>query len=483
MSNQSNDDVPIERMLRQPAEWTPDGGGRWAGPCPIHGDDHQRLMVYRERDGGYRLECSAKCPLPNILEALGLRKEDLRPPHGDGCGLIVRRASDVKVRPVDWLWHHRFVRGAINLIVGMPNQGKSMLTLDIAARVTTGTAWPVGEHGGNAVGSVAILALEDSAETTIVPRLKAAHADLDRVHLVEGVRTAPEQGPAPCAFDIERDVRHLQTLWERDPDLRLVVIDPLDSYIGKAVDTAIGNKVRAALWPMKDWAEQSGVTILLVHHFNKGDSTSAIDRISGSRSFGALPRSVWVVAKDEGNRRLVVPIKLNLVAEPRGMVFELRPSDGNPDVPVVAWLDEEVDANADEVLGGQQTALSQAKDFLRGLLASGPVPAAVVEQRAKEARIPWRTIERAKKPLHVVSEPQKDDSGQTVGWVWRLPEHQTAAHSIGGVGGVGGLASEARNPDRQGRHTAKGPEDRHPNGTAPDVTTEEPLATAAVEAL
>jgi len=342
-------------------------------------------------------------------------------------GLIVRTAADIVVRPVSWFWNHVLVGGAINLLIGMPDQGKSVLTMDLAARFTRGTPWPLGDHRDNPGGSVAILALEDSPETTIVPRLKAAGADLSKVLLVEGVTridTNPRDDKAKRfkdAFDIGRDIEKLDSLRKHHPDLGLVIIDPLDSYLGR-IDTKTGNEVRAALWPLKDWCEQSGVTAIIVHHFNKSASTNAIDRVSGSRSFGALPRSVWMIGKDAeagDNRSLLLPIKLNLVRDPQGMAYRIASLPENPELPVVQWLAEPTDRRAADMLGAERTATDDAADFLRDVLGDGPMEVAAIRDRAKEAGVAWRTVERAKQRAGVRSE-QLRDGGHVIGWRWAL---------------------------------------------------------------
>lgn len=343
-------------------------------------------------------------------------------------GLIVRTASNIQQRPVEWLWRYKLVAGAINLLVGMPNQGKSVLTLDIAARVTTGTPWPVGEHRDNPAGSVAVLAIEDSPETTIVPRLRYAGADLEKIYIVEGVKRIAESEDdteltlSREGFDISRDVYHLDLLRQQVPDLKLVIIDPLDSYIGR-VDSKSGNEVRNALWPLKDWCELHGITMVIAHHFNKNISTVAIDRVSGSRSFGALPRAVWAVGKDAqdpNQRTLVLPIKLNLVKDPAGMAFELRPSLDNPEIPVVAWIDEEVKSAAGELLGSEPSAKNEAVEFLANVLADGPQSVKKLKSQSSSAGIAWRTILRAKEVVGITSTRKTDDKNQVVGWEWCL---------------------------------------------------------------
>ena len=133
-----------------------------------------------------------------------------------------------------WFWHHVFVAGAINLLIGMPDQGKGCLTCDLAARKTRGTPWPLGEDRTNEPGLVAIVATEDTAETTIVPRLREAGADMKKVLIVDGVRRLNDKGePVKDTLDISEDVQSLEQLRQENPDLSLVILDPLDDLIGQ----------------------------------------------------------------------------------------------------------------------------------------------------------------------------------------------------------------------------------------------------------
>ena len=345
-----------------------------------------------------------------------------------GGGLIVRRASDIETRPVDWFWRPMLVAGGINMFIGMPDVGKGVVVTDIVARKSRGDSWPPinGQRLNSTRGSVAVLSMEDSPETTIVPRLRAAGADLDRVLIVDGVYRPSDEGTrVRDSFDISRDVQRLEALRKANPDLALVTIDPMDSYINAKVDTNIGNKARAALWPLKEWAESTGVMVLIVHHFNKSVSTNAMDKVSGARSFGALPRSVWAMGRDEtGERTIIAPVKMNLVKqeEKRSRAFHIESSSAEPDMPVVTWCDEDVDISASELLGAKVSrAKDEAADWLRDMLADGPMPSREILDHATQAGLAERTLRRAKDEVGVIVEPDRGEDGRrVVGWVWKL---------------------------------------------------------------
>ncbi|MEX2673519.1 MAG: AAA family ATPase [Phycisphaeraceae bacterium] len=346
--------------------------------------------------------------------------------------LIIRRASDVVCRAVVWLWQNIFVAGGINFIVGMPDVGKSVLTAYIAAKVSKGGEWPPvrGSCAQCEAGSVAFLSMEDHVEATIVPRLKEAGANLEKIAIIEGVKriSADSSGEVAIrdAFDISQDVPRLEKLRQEMPDLRLVIIDPLDSYLNAKVDTNIGNKVRAALWPLKDWAESTGVTIIIVHHFNKSVSTNAMDRVSGARSFGALPRSVWAIGREEhDDRTIMAPMKLNIVSEDqkRSLAYRLKSSFNNPSVPVIHWCEGDIDVTASELLGAKRKKTDSAAHWLRDMLSDGPIESKRLQELAEDSGQAWSTLKKAKDGAGVVVE-QIREQGKVAGWHWRLEDHE-----------------------------------------------------------
>lgn len=367
-------------------------------------------------------------PNPNFGDTIDDLSEPTDPP-----GLIVRTMADIEPKPVRWLWHHKFVRGALNMLIGMPDVGKSLLTADLASRISTGMNWPPidGERADNEQGDVMFLSAEDCPDDTTVPRLNAAGANGDRIHFIEATNRVDDKGNAQrTAVDISRDIERIEQ-WRREkcPDLRLLIIDPLDSYIGGKTDTNSGNKSRDALWPLQDWAMRTGVTVLIVHHFNKSATTNALDKVSGARSFAAICRTVWCVGRDpqDESKIVMLPAKSNLVSlENRaGMAYTIKSSMLDPEVPCITWLDELVDVTTMELIEGKRsTALSEAVDWVRQTLAAGPMTAADLKDEADENGPTWASVKRAKKELGIKSEPINDpDTGRRTGWLWALPPH------------------------------------------------------------
>jgi hypothetical protein len=326
------------------------------------------------------------------------------------------RLSDLRPEPVDWLWPGRVAAGKVMLIDGDPSQGKSLLTLDLAARLTFGRELPDG-HVPTGPLSVVLVGSEDDLRDTVLPRLAAARADLGRVHAFAG-RSAGGAGDRPPVFP--DDVGLLCEAVE-ETSARLVIVDPLAAYLRPGVS---GNDalVRRALAPLVELAERTRAAVVLVRHLNKGGrGQQAIYRGGGSIALIGVTRTAFLVGPDPEDPELHVLActKNNLGWPPPSLAFRIQGDEQGR--AVVAWAGVS-DLSADELVltpsrryGG---ALHGAKEFLRGLLEEGPCGAEEVCRRAGESGIAERTLRRAKAELGVTSVKPCDDGA---GWVWQLP--------------------------------------------------------------
>lgn len=316
-------------------------------------------------------------------------------------GLLTILAADVTPKRVDAIWKDakggiRLARGEHTMFAGEPGLGKSQITIAVAAAITTGGSWPLGE-GRAPLGNVIILAAEDSIEHTTVPRLIAAGADRERVHFVHAA--VAEDGDGQRMFNFQADLAKLRALIREIGDVVLLIIDPVTAYMGK-IDSHKNTEVRAVLAPLGELAQEGHVAIASVTHFTKGTgstSTKAIDRIIGSIAFVAAPRiGLTVMADpDHSDRRLLLHVKNNISRSPQGLAFRLEQrivaSDGQGDFvgSCVSWEDEPVEKTADEALSRdgnkEQTAKADAVDFLSSVLANGPVKAKDIEKEARAA--------------------------------------------------------------------------------------------------
>jgi putative DNA primase/helicase len=356
---------------------------------------------------------------------------DLPPEEPDqvasGPELIARCAADVKPEPVEWLWPGRIALGKLTLIAGEAGLGKSQLSIAMAASVTTGGEWPCGE-GRASLGSVVILSAEDGAADTVVPRLMAAGADRRRVHLVSAVRDEKSRR----AFDLSVDLEPLERKISETGDVKLIIIDPISSYLGTKVDSHVNAAVRGVLEPVSELAARLGIAIVAITHPPKGTGTTAINRFIGSIAFVAAARAAFMVTRDAEDemRRLFLPVKNNLAPLGKGLAFRLEQrlvADGIVGSSVV-WEAEPVTITADQALQatdaqstGKGSAGAEAEELLRNALATGPVAMKDIQAEAKEAGLSWATVRRAKDRLGVKAEREshgRDGGGR---WTWAMP--------------------------------------------------------------
>jgi putative DNA primase/helicase len=348
--------------------------------------------------------------------------------------LIAQRASDITPEPVEWLWPGRIALGKQTLFAGEAGLGKSQLTISVAAAVSTGGEWPCGEARAP-LGSVIILSAEDGAADTIVPRLMAAGADRSRVHLVSAVRN--DDGNGRRAFNLQGDLDLLESKIADLEDGRLVIIDPISSYLGPKVDSHVNAAVRGILEPIGEMAARLRVAVLSVTHPPKGTGTTAINRFIGSIGFIAAARAAFMVTRDadDETRRLFLPVKNNLAPLGKGLAFRLEQriigDDGKGIVASsVVWEDQPVAITADEALAATDTAGDdrgrEADDFLRDVLAKGEAAAAEIKREAQGAGLAWATVRRAQKRLGIRPVRRADSGGDGLGgrghWYWSLPD-------------------------------------------------------------
>src|SRR5215217_1226037 len=166
--------------------------------------------------------------------------------------------ADVETKTVEWLWERRIPLGKITVLDGDPDNGKSVLTTDLAARVTTGRAMPYGFGKTFPQAGVVILSAEDGVADTIRPRFDAAGGDPSKVVILGN----------DDPFGLPEDLPQLEWAIER-VGAKLVIVDPIMAFLGENINSNSDKDVRSALKPLKQLAERTGVAVLIVRHLNK----------------------------------------------------------------------------------------------------------------------------------------------------------------------------------------------------------------------
>ena len=300
---------------------------------------------------------------------------------------------------VEWLLYPFIPYGKITILQGDPGEGKTTLALQIIARLTMGQ--PVIETAAAAKPvNVIFQTAEDGLADTIKPRLVAAGADCSRVLVINDTEKA-------LTLEDERLEAAI-----RQTGARLVVLDPIQGYLGAGVDMHRANEIRPVMKRAGDLAEKYRCAIILIGHMNKNSGERSSYRGLGSIDFQAAARSVLVVGrvKDDPTLRVVCQTKSSLVPEGKSVAFRLHPETG------FQWVGE-YDISADELLsgGGKGHKLREAKAFLTELLEDGPMPQTEIETAAREKGIREKTLRNARYELEIES--------RKVGkrWVWSMP--------------------------------------------------------------
>jgi hypothetical protein len=341
-------------------------------------------------------------------------------------------ASTFELSALRWLWPGRFALGKLGLLVGLPDEGKGQVFSDVASRCTRGSEWPCGE-GRAPEGNVLLLTAEDGISDTVKPRLLAAGADLDRIHIIKMVRHKKKDR----MFSLVTDLALLRQKIITIGNVVLVLIDPITAYLGHSkIDSFRTTDVRAVLGPVVDLADELGIAFLAIMHFNKKiDINNALLRISDSLAFGATARHVFAVIDDpENKRKLFVKAKNNLasnniksLAYGFGTRMVGKDSKTGEEVwaPHIEWFPEPVDVSAFEAMSsaGAPAARDDARHFLTDMLRNGPVLKSDIEDAAEGNGISMRTVERAKAEMKIVArkdgEPEPGSNRHR--WRWHLP--------------------------------------------------------------
>ncbi len=304
----------------------------------------------------------------------------------------VRPVSQLTARAYDWLWPCRLALGKLAVLEGDPEEGKSFVALDLCARLSTGRPMPDGTPGPAAANTL-ILQDEDGAADTVLVRLRALAADLDRVQIWDPTGDADEPLRLPSQADLlERAVVQSAA--------RLVILDPVFAFLDPGVVAGNEASVRRALRPLRLLAERRHCAILMIRHLAKATRGRALYRGMGSIALAAVCRTAWQVGRDphDPQRRVLAQVKNNLVDPQPSLAYTLRHVAGAG--PVLEWLGP-CAWSADQLSAVVAAPeLERACDFLAALLKDGPRPYDEIRAAARDRRISEPTLRRARKSIH-----------------------------------------------------------------------------------
>ena len=321
----------------------------------------------------------AEIPNRNYFKSIVL-KEPSKPET-----VKIIRMSDVELTPVDWLWKPYLPFGKLSVLQGNPGEGKTYFAMHLAAACTNGKLLPNMERiePFNVIYQTA----EDGLGDTVKPRLIEAGADLDRVLVID-------DSDVQLTLSDERIEKAII-----ENNARLVIIDPIQAYLGADVDMNRANEVRPIFMRLGQVAQRTGCAILLIGHLNKAAGMQSLQRGLGSIDIAAAVRSVMFIGKlkHDPTMRILTHEKSSLAPPGVSLAFSLGDEGG------FRWVGE-YDITADEMLSGiepqRETKTQQAKDLICTLLAGGKQALSEdIDKAALERGIPGRTVRDAKREL------------------------------------------------------------------------------------
>ena len=317
--------------------------------------------------------------------------------------------EDVVSKEVEWLWYPYIPYGKITIIEGDPGEGKTTLVLKLAAALSRGLPLPCDDDKEYEPIHIIYQTAEDGIEDTIKPRLEKAGADCSMIRVID--ETDKELSMT--------DDRLEQAIIETGA--RLIILDPIQAYIGATVDMHRANEIRPVLKHLGIIAEKHNCAIILIGHMNKASGSKSTYRGLGSIDIQATARSVLLVARlrDKPNIRIMAHDKSSLAPARDAIGFEMTEDNGMVCIgPYDITIDELLSGNE----GRGKKKLDIAENFIKEYFGTNKViPSNEIMMEAAKRSIKRNTLLSAKKKLGITSDKEKAEDG-TIYWTWVMPE-------------------------------------------------------------
>lgn len=317
--------------------------------------------------------------------------------------------EDVVSKEVEWLWYPYIPYGKITIIEGDPGEGKTTLVLKLAAALSRGLPLPCDDDKEYEPIHIIYQTAEDGIEDTIKPRLEKAGADCSMIRVID--ETDKELSMT--------DDRLEQAIIETKA--KLIILDPIQAYIGATVDMHRANEIRPVLKHLGIIAEKHNCAIILIGYMNKASGSKSTYRGLGSIDIQATARSVLLVARlrDKPNIRIMAHDKSSLAPAGDAIGFEMTEDNGMVCIgPYDITIDELLSGNE----GRGKKKLDIAENFIKEYFGSNKViPSNEIMMEAAKRSIKRNTLLSAKKKLGITSDKEKAEDG-TIYWTWVMPE-------------------------------------------------------------
>jgi putative DNA primase/helicase len=343
-------------------------------------------------------------------------------------------AKDVIIKAKSWVWKGHLLRGAQELLTGIPGLGKSQVQIHFVACVTAGLTWPDGT-AGQSPANIIMLTAEDVLHDEVVPRLMAAGADTTRVHILKSIKKDGNDRQ----FLLGEDLDALEKAVIKVGNVGLITIDPITAFMGGKMDSHKTTEVRSQLGPLKDFAERLNIAVSTITHPPKSAGQKAIDHFIGSQAFIAAGRIGHVCIEEvmendsdrktgrilfanaKNNPHLKMPTLAYRVVE--RIVGQDPDTRGNIAAPHVVWEKEAVNMTADEAVaaaagggssGKKRGNQAEVQRFLQDILNGGDqVPVKRIVEEGAMRGFSYEQLRTASKNLGIATKQLPR------GWVWQ----------------------------------------------------------------
>jgi hypothetical protein len=341
-----------------------------------------------------------------------------------------QKFSDIADEEMTWLWPERIPSGTLIILSGTKSVGKTLCIIDWVSRVSSGSVWPDGSPNMQGAKKVLLCSKEDDPAKQTKQRLKVAGADLSNVIALEvGSQLKGHKNENKRNFDVKQDLAAITRLILDNPDISLLVLDPITSYIGGA-NINKDDEIRPLFDGLMAAAQRTGLTILALVHSNKRSDVDAVSKIMGASSVTAVARTVWTFAEDteeNGLYHMALAAGNNLK---RKTGFEYRIVDAELEFgskkhtyPKIQW-GKESERNADDLLQAQREKTRSGGKNNKSLLAYAliremiPAMAKDIYAKAVDEDISEDTVKAAKFKI-----PGLVTKKNCEGWWWFTPDN------------------------------------------------------------
>jgi putative DNA primase/helicase len=410
-------------------------GARLWGPATVNGQEYrfgvdQSKVIDPRKGVWFDFTTNKGGHIRDLMKKVAA-EENRKQPNADDVVTVC--AADVVMRPLDWVWEGHLLRGSQELMSGLPDLSKSTVQIGYIACATARLPWPDGAPAVDPM-NVIMLTAEDTLDQIVVPRLRAAGADISRVAILKCIKTDQHERQFLLAEDLDR----LERLVRKIGAVGLITVDPITAYMGGKMDSYKATEVRSQLGPLKDFGERMNIALATITHPPKAAGPRAIDHFIASQAFIAACRvghlCIAEMEEKDGER---VPTGRVLFTNVRNSAHRLMPTlayrkeeftvSTEPRLitaPRVIWegsIDITAEAAIAAVSGKKQPDQQrEVQAFLREMLKDDKMVLQKEIEEAGEAKNftpkQLRTA-REKLGVHVFKEPGK----MTGPWFWQLP--------------------------------------------------------------